>query len=48
MKEKFCQKLIVSKVILALLDNLKPKIFFVGQPVISASDVKRLSQWDIS
>ena len=28
----FCQKLIVSNVILAFLDHLKPKIFFVGQP----------------
>ena len=28
----FCQKLIVSNVILAILDNLKPKIFFVSQP----------------
>ena len=30
--EMFCQKLIVSNVILAILDHLKPKIFFVGQP----------------
>ena len=30
--EIFCQKLIVSNVILAFLDHLKPKIFFVGQP----------------
>ena len=29
--EIFCQKLIVSNVILAFLDHLKPKIFFVGQ-----------------
>ena len=28
----FRQKLIVSNVILAFLDDLKPKIFFVGQP----------------
>ena len=32
LKEIFSQKLIVSNVILALLDHLKPKIFFVGQP----------------
>ena len=30
--EILCQKLIVSNVILAFLDHLKPKIFFVGQP----------------
>ena len=30
--EIFRQKLIVSDVILAVLDHLKPKIFFVGQP----------------
>ena len=30
--EIFCQKVIVSDVILAFLDHLKPKIFFVGQP----------------
>ena len=30
--EIFCQKPIVSNVILAFLDNLKPKIFFVSQP----------------
>ena len=30
--EIFCQKLIVSNVILAFLDHLKPKIFFFGQP----------------
>ena len=30
--EIFCQKLIVSNVILAFLDHLKPKAFFVGQP----------------
>ena len=30
--EMFCQKLIVSNVILAILDHLKPNIFFVGQP----------------
>ena len=30
--EIFCQKLIVSNVVLAFLDHLKPKIFFVGQP----------------
>ena len=30
--EIFCQKLIVSDVILAFLDHLKPKIFYVGQP----------------
>ena len=30
--EIFCQKLIVSNVILAFLDHLKPKIFFVSQP----------------
>ena len=30
--EIFCQKVIVSDVILAFLDYLKPKIFFVGQP----------------
>ena len=30
--EIFRQKLIVSNVILAFLDHLKPKIFFVGQP----------------
>ena len=32
LKEKFRQKLIVSKVILAFLDQLKSKFFFVGQP----------------
>ena len=32
LKEIFSQKFIVSNVILALLDHLKPKIFFVGQP----------------
>ena len=26
--EKFCQKLIVSNVILAFLDHLKPKIYY--------------------
>ena len=30
--EIFCPKFIVSNVILAFLDHLKPKIFFVGQP----------------
>ena len=30
--EIFCQKLIVSNVILALLDHLIPKIFFFDQP----------------
>ena len=30
--ERFCQKIIVSDVILAFLDHLKPKIFFVGLP----------------
>ena len=30
--EIFRQKLMVSNIILALLDHLKPKIFFVGQP----------------
>ena len=30
--EIFCQKLIVSNVILAFLGHLKPKSFFVGQP----------------
>ena len=30
--EIFCQKLIVSNVVLAFLDHLKPKILFVGQP----------------
>ena len=30
--ETFCQKLTVSKVILAFLDYLKPNIFLVGQP----------------
>ena len=30
--EIFCQKLMVSNIILAFLDHLKPKIFFVGQP----------------
>ena len=29
--EIFCQKLVVSNVILAFLDHLKPKILFVGQ-----------------
>ena len=29
--EIFCQKPIVSNVILAFLDHLKPKIFFIGQ-----------------
>ena len=28
----FCQKLVVSNVILAFLGHMKPKIFFVGQP----------------
>ena len=28
--EIFCQKLVVSNVILAFLDHLKPKIFFIG------------------
>ena len=32
LKEIFCQKLIVSNVILVFLDHLKRKIFFVGQP----------------
>ena len=36
--EIFCQKLKVSNVILAFLDHLKPKIFFVGQPV---TDIER-------
>ena len=30
--EMFCQKLVVSNVILAFLNKLKPQIFFVGQP----------------
>ena len=30
--EIFCQKLRVSNVILAFLDHLKPKLFFVSQP----------------
>ena len=30
--EIFCQQLIVSKVILAFLDHLNAKTFFVGQP----------------
>ena len=30
--EIFCKKPIVSNVILAFLDHLKPKTFFVGQP----------------
>ena len=30
--EIFCQKLIVSDVILAFIDHLKPNIFFIGQP----------------
>ena len=30
--EIFCQKLIVSNVIVAFLDHLKPNIFFFGQP----------------
>ena len=30
--EIFCRKLIVSNVLLAFLDHLKPKIFFVGPP----------------
>ena len=30
--EMFCQKLVVSNVILAFLNKLEPKIFFVGQP----------------
>ena len=30
--EIFGQKLIASNVILAFLDHLKPKFFFVGQP----------------
>ena len=32
LREIFCQKLIVSNIILAFLDHLKPKIFFSGQP----------------
>ena len=32
LKEMFCQKLVVSNVILVFLDYLKPNIFFVGQP----------------
>ena len=32
LKEIFSQKFIVSNIILALLDHLKPKIFFVSQP----------------
>ena len=31
LKEIFCQKLIVSNVILAFLDHLEPKIFFIRQ-----------------
>ena len=30
--EIFCQKRMVSDVISAFLDNLKPKMFFIGQP----------------
>ena len=30
--EIFCQKLIVANLVLAFLDDLKPKIFFVNQP----------------
>ena len=30
--EIFCQKLLVSNVILAFLDHLKPKISFLSQP----------------
>ena len=30
--EIFCQKPIVSNFILAFLDHLKPKMFFVSQP----------------
>ena len=30
--EIFCQEIIVSNVIFAFLEHLKPKIFFVGQP----------------
>ena len=32
LKEIFCQKFIVSNIILACLDHLKPKNLFVGQP----------------
>ena len=32
LKEIFCQKPVVSNVILAFLDYMKTKIFFVGQP----------------
>ena len=32
MIEIFCQNLVVPNVVLAVLDHLKPKIFFVGQP----------------
>ena len=35
--EIFHQKLIVSKVVLAFLDHLKPQIFFVGQPWLTYS-----------
>ena len=31
--EIFCQRLVDSNVILAFLDHLKPKSFFVGQQV---------------
>ena len=43
--EIFRQKLIVSDVILAFLDHLKPKIFFVGQPwwpTLSATSFQNL------
>ena len=43
--EIFCQKLIVSNVILAFLDILKPNIFFVGQlwwPKYSANPFQNL------
>ena len=30
--EIFCQKLVVSNIISAFLDHLKPKVFFAGQP----------------
>ena len=48
--EIFCQKLIVSNVILAFLDYLKSKIFFVGQscrPTLSATPVKYNKNTDI-
>ena len=32
LKEIFGEKLIVSNMVLAFLGDLKPKIFFVGQP----------------